>query len=196
MTTAITVESRIIPQIHALDLKIPVAGWFGGSILYPELKTQTCILISTVSLSKKATFCDSTTGFHAKWCLRNDYRNNILMTCHTTHIWVVLLIGWRKFPCLFQKFVARRDLPPAQALLRLSVGHGTSKKRESWRQARSAITMISARLWRPAVLVKTRVWVGCLVSRSHKTGLGHSLYLRIFWVTAFPSHLWLLLSSP
>ena len=66
VTTAITVKSRIIPQIHTLDLKIPVTIWFSDSILQPELKTQTCILISTVSLSKKATFCDSTTGFHAK----------------------------------------------------------------------------------------------------------------------------------
>ena len=164
MTTAITVKSRIIPQIHALDLKIPVTVWFSGSILYPELKTQTCILISTVSLSKKAMFCDSTTVFHAKWCLRNDYRNNILMTCHYPHLGSAS--DWLKK--ISRKFVTRRDLPPAQALLRLSVGHGTSKKRESWRQARSAITMISARLRRPAVLVKTRVWVGCLVSRSHK----------------------------
>ena len=45
-------------------------------------------------------------------------------------------------------------------------GNGTSKKRESWRQARSAITMTSTRLWRPAVLVKTRVWVGCSVSKN------------------------------
>ena len=93
------------------------------------------------------------------------------------------LIGWRKFPCLFQKFVTRRDLPPAQALPRLSVGHGTSKKRESWRQARSAITMTSTRLWRPAVLVKTRVWVGCSVSPAHKN------WSRSFFIFKdFPSY--------
>ena len=28
---------------------------------------------------------------------------------------------------------------------------------------------LSPRLWRPAVLVKKRVWVGCSVSRAHKT---------------------------
>ena len=28
---------------------------------------------------------------------------------------------------------------------------------------------LSPRVWRPAVLVKTRVWVGCSVSRAHKT---------------------------
>ena len=31
------------------------------------------------------------------------------------------------------------------------------------------VTMTSTRLWRPVVLVKTRVWVGCSVSPSHKT---------------------------
>ena len=34
---------------------------------------------------------------------------------------------------------------------------------------RPEITTASTRLWRPAVLVKTRVWVGCSVSRAHKT---------------------------
>ena len=33
---------------------------------------------------------------------------------------------------------------------------------------RPQITTIT-RLWRPTVLVKTRVWLGCTVSRSHKT---------------------------
>ena len=40
----------------------------------------------------------------------------------------------KKIPCLFQKFVTRRDLPPAQALPRLSA---------DMEQARSAITMTS-----------------------------------------------------
>ena len=35
--------------------------------------------------------------------------------------------------------------------------------------ARPLKTTTSTRLWRPAVLVKTRVWVGCSVSRAHKT---------------------------
>ena len=34
---------------------------------------------------------------------------------------------------------------------------------------RPQITMTSTRLWRPAILVKTRVWVGCSVSWAHKT---------------------------
>ena len=35
-----------------------------------------------VSLGNQPTFRDATTGFPAKWRLRNDYRNSILMTCH------------------------------------------------------------------------------------------------------------------
>ena len=52
------------------------------------------------------------------------------MTCHlpSASDWL------KKIPCLFQKFVTRRDLPPAQALPRLSV---------DMEQARSAITMTS-----------------------------------------------------
>ena len=34
------------------------------------------------SLRKQPTFCDSTTGFPAKWRLRNERRNSILMTRH------------------------------------------------------------------------------------------------------------------
>ena len=34
------------------------------------------------SLRKQLTFGDATTGFPAKWRLRNERRNSILMTCH------------------------------------------------------------------------------------------------------------------
>ena len=34
------------------------------------------------SLRKQPTFGEATTGFHAKWRLRNKRRNSILMTCH------------------------------------------------------------------------------------------------------------------
>ena len=50
------------------------------------------------SLRKQPTFSEATTGFPAKWRLRNELRNSILMTPHSTQIWVVLLIGWIKFP--------------------------------------------------------------------------------------------------
>ena len=36
-------------------------------------------------------------GFPAKWCQRNKSTNSILMTCHCTQIFVVLLNGWGKF---------------------------------------------------------------------------------------------------
>ena len=53
------------------------------------------------SLGKQPTFRDVTTGFPAKWRLRNERRNSILMTCHYPDLvtWVLLLMGWRKFPC-------------------------------------------------------------------------------------------------
>ena len=35
-----------------------------------------------LSLRKQLTFGDATTGFPAKWRLRNEHRNFILMTCH------------------------------------------------------------------------------------------------------------------
>ena len=34
------------------------------------------------SLRKQTTFCNATNGFSAKWRLRNERRNAILMTCH------------------------------------------------------------------------------------------------------------------
>ena len=45
------------------------------------------------SLRKQLTFYDATTGFPAKWHLRNDCRNSILWWQVTTQIWVVRLIG-------------------------------------------------------------------------------------------------------
>jgi len=50
------------------------------------------------SLRKQPTFSDATTGFPAKWRVRNERRNSILMIQHvTTQIWVVHQIGWIKF---------------------------------------------------------------------------------------------------
>ena len=39
-----------------------------------------------VSLTKQPTFRDATTGFPAKWRLRNERRNSILMTCQYPHL--------------------------------------------------------------------------------------------------------------
>ena len=38
--------------------------------------------IKFLSLRKQPTFGDVTTGFPAKWRLRNEHRNSILMMCH------------------------------------------------------------------------------------------------------------------
>ena len=52
-----------------------------------------------ISLRKQLTFGNATTGFPAKWCLRNEHRNSIL----TMHLYpdlgiLVLLIGWIESP--------------------------------------------------------------------------------------------------
>ena len=39
-------------------------------------------LFFNISERKQPTFCDTTTGFPAKWRLRNERRNSILMTRH------------------------------------------------------------------------------------------------------------------
>ena len=65
---------------------------------------KVCVIIYTYcSLRKQPTFCDVDTGFPAKWRLRNERRNSMLMTRHypdlgcafdwsirsTTQIWVL-----------------------------------------------------------------------------------------------------------
>ena len=49
---------------------------------------------SSFAWEKKPTLRDATTGFPAKWRLRNQRINSIRVT---HQIWVVLLIGWSKF---------------------------------------------------------------------------------------------------
>ena len=60
------------------------------------------------SLRKQPTFGDTTTGFHAKWHLRNERWNSILMMRHYpdlgsafdwfAHRWGGHILGWIKFP--------------------------------------------------------------------------------------------------
>ena len=60
-----------------------------------------CSLSSSRNLGsarKQPTFTGATTGFPAKWRLRNERRNFILMTHYYTQILVVLLISWSQFP--------------------------------------------------------------------------------------------------
>ena len=88
-----------------------------------------------VSLRKRPTFGDTTTGFPAKWLLRNERRNSILMTRHypnlgtasdwscrvgnlvqpirsTTQIWVVTRIEFLR--SFFRRHLARKPVvaPP------------------------------------------------------------------------------------
>ena len=53
--------------------------------------------LSYFSLGKQPTFRDATNSFRAKWRLRNERRNSILMTCHHPD-----LISW-KFASTNQK---------------------------------------------------------------------------------------------
>ena len=46
------------------------------------MERYTSFSIAMRSLRKQLTFGDATTGFPAKWRLRNECRNYILMTCH------------------------------------------------------------------------------------------------------------------
>ena len=62
-----------------------------------DASTKTGGSLSNYSLRKQATFRDATTGFPAKWLLRNELRNSILMTRHYLD-----LFGW-KFASTNQK---------------------------------------------------------------------------------------------
>ena len=42
------------------------------------------------------TFCDAATGLPAKWCLRNEHRNSMLIMCHYPNLGSAS--GWSKFP--------------------------------------------------------------------------------------------------
>ena len=47
-----------------------------------DASTKICGSLSNSTLRKQPTFWDATTGFPAKWRLRNELRNSILMTRH------------------------------------------------------------------------------------------------------------------
>ena len=87
-----------------------------------------CLFINGCSVRRQATFGDTTTGFPAKWHLRNDTEIPYWWRI-TTQIWVVLLIGWIKFPMqpTNQIWVVTRHQYGIPALVsRTSFGGGTS----------------------------------------------------------------------
>ena len=79
----------ILVALASLDLKVPNLWGNHYSLLYHSLYAD--------SLRKQPTFGNTTTGFPAKWHLRNERRNSINWWRVTTQIWVVLLIAWIKF---------------------------------------------------------------------------------------------------
>ena len=54
----------------------------GKDVLFVDRKLQCRRFIKISSLRKQLTFRYTTTGFPVKWCLRNERRKSILMTCH------------------------------------------------------------------------------------------------------------------
>ena len=72
--------------------------------------------LSVVSLRKQPTFGDATTGFSAKWRLRNECR-----TRHYTDL-VVLLIGWTRFPTRHDESEALHRSPNVGCFLSLVSG--------------------------------------------------------------------------
>ena len=68
--------------------------------------------VDKVILRKQPTLHNATNGFPARWRLRNEPRNSILMT-YTTLIWVVLLLGW--------KFVSGGEFSIRKSQVRLCV---------------------------------------------------------------------------
>ena len=110
-----------------------------------ELKIVSFNLHKKTSNWKQPIFGDATTGFPAKWRLRNEHRNSILMTRHypdlgsasdwpcrvgnliqpirsNTTIWVVRvisMIGWIKFPTRHDQSEALIIQRSCRATLRL-----------------------------------------------------------------------------
>ena len=73
---------KIVPQ----DCKKATSGWrasLKNVIAQAPLYASHKVISSWKnSLRKQLTFGDATTGFPAKWCLGNNRRNSILITCH------------------------------------------------------------------------------------------------------------------
>ena len=61
--------------------KIILCIWKCIYNVWADKENDVCIWISP-SLKKQPPFCNSTTGFHLKWHLRNKRRNSILITHH------------------------------------------------------------------------------------------------------------------
>ena len=106
------------------------------------------------SLRKEPTFGDATTGFPAKWRLRNERRNSILMTRHYP-IWEVLLIGWIKFPTRHDQsgtlprssVVTRRQYGISAFVSQESFGGETIGSVAKCRLFSQAISTTSSYLW-------------------------------------------------
>ena len=89
-----------------------------------------CSLVSLISelkqsLRKQPKFCDATTGFPAKFRLRNELRNSILMTRHYP---VLHLIGWSKFATWHDQWEAR----PRSGYLRLFLRRHFARRNQWW----------------------------------------------------------------
>ena len=92
-------KGRFIIKFYVEEAMVPMAIIFLGRGQDFLLKFSPFVFINCQQHSqrkKTLKFCNSTTGFPMKRGLKNQWRNSTLMT----QIWVVLLIGWSKFPLL------------------------------------------------------------------------------------------------
>ena len=84
------------PFLTGQSWRVLKSGYTVGS---PEQGFRRCfadgVNQSLISSARRLLFRDATTGFSAKWRLRKESRNSILIRV-TSQIWLVLLIGWSK----------------------------------------------------------------------------------------------------
>ena len=71
--------------IYSVTVSVDFICHFQMASIYTSIIEQKLNLIIgslLITLRRQPTFGDATTGFPAKWCLRNEHRNSILMTSH------------------------------------------------------------------------------------------------------------------
>ena len=71
--------------IYSVTVSVDFTCSFQMDSIYASIVEQKLNLIIgslLISLRRQPTFGNAATGFPAKWCLRKECRNSILMTCH------------------------------------------------------------------------------------------------------------------
>ena len=120
------------------------------------------------SLRKQLTFCNATTGFRAKWWLRNEHRNSIPMTCH--HPDLGSSSDWLKILCyLLRPALGEVDLSSLTKSVAgyfekftffLSAEIWWSRKCQSKVQSKFASVLLQCHLWSPEFLFHSWTFFG------------------------------------